>query len=78
MRCIPPNPRRMGYIDPIHGPLFMGSNIHQHLARAPRTPRLVTRRYSKDLASLVVFKIGNKYKGISAAKTKDERTGQSE
>ena len=21
MACIPPNPRRVGYIDPIHGPL---------------------------------------------------------
>jgi len=33
--CIPPNPRRVGYIDPIHGPLdgplYMGSHIHQHL-----------------------------------------------
>jgi len=35
MACIPPNPRRVGYIDPIHGPLdgplYMGSHIHQHL-----------------------------------------------
>ena len=35
MACIPPNPRRMGYIDPIHGPLdeplYMGSHIHQQL-----------------------------------------------
>ena len=34
MRCIPPNPRRVGYIDPIHGPLdgplYVGSHIHQH------------------------------------------------
>ena len=33
MACIPPNPRRVGYIDPIHGPLdgplYMGSHIHQ-------------------------------------------------
>ena len=32
MACIPPNPRRVGYIDPIHGPLdeplYMGSHIH--------------------------------------------------
>jgi len=27
--CIPPNPRRVGYIDPIHVPLYMGSHIHQ-------------------------------------------------
>ena len=31
--CIPPNPRRVGYIGPIHGPLdgllYMGSHIHQ-------------------------------------------------
>ena len=27
--CIPPNPRRVGYIDPIDGPLYMGSHIHQ-------------------------------------------------
>ena len=25
MACIPPNPRRVGYIVPIHGPLYMGS-----------------------------------------------------
>ena len=24
MNCIPPNPRRVGYIDPIHVPLYMG------------------------------------------------------
>ena len=33
MACIPPNPRRVEYIDPIHGPLdgplYMGSHIHQ-------------------------------------------------
>ena len=33
MACIPPNPRRVGYIFPIHGPLdeplYMGSHIHQ-------------------------------------------------
>jgi len=33
MACIPPNPRRVGYIVPIHGfldgPLYMGSHIHQ-------------------------------------------------
>jgi len=33
MACILPNPRRMGYIDPIHEPLdeplYMGSQIHQ-------------------------------------------------
>ena len=23
MDCIPPNPRRVGYIDPIHEPLYM-------------------------------------------------------
>ena len=31
MACIPPNPRMMGYIDPIHEsldePLYMGSHI---------------------------------------------------
>ena len=34
MASIPPNPRRVGYIDPIHRPLdeplYMGSHIHQH------------------------------------------------
>ena len=34
MACIPPNPRRVGYIIPIHGlldgPLYIGSHIHQH------------------------------------------------
>jgi len=33
MWCIPPNPRRVGNIVPIHGPLdgpqYMGSHIHQ-------------------------------------------------
>ena len=37
MACIPPNPRRVGYIDPIHGPLdgplYMGSHIHQYMVR---------------------------------------------
>jgi len=36
MACISPNPRRVGYIDPIHGPLdgplYMGSHIHQQHA----------------------------------------------
>ena len=35
--CIPPNPRMVGYIDPIHepldGPLYMGSHIHQQYDR---------------------------------------------
>ena len=35
MACIPPNPKRVGYIDPIHGPLdrplYMGSHIHQQV-----------------------------------------------
>ena len=35
MTSIPPNPKRVGYIDPIHVPLdvslYMGSHIHQHL-----------------------------------------------
>jgi len=33
MACIPPNPRKVGYINPIHGlldeSLYMGSHIHQ-------------------------------------------------
>ena len=33
MACIPPNPRRVEYIDSIHGPLdgplYKGSHIHQ-------------------------------------------------
>ena len=37
MTCIPPNPRRVGYINPIHGPLngplYMGSHIHQQFYR---------------------------------------------
>ena len=36
MACILPNPRRMGYIDPIHEPLdeplYMGSIYSQHNA----------------------------------------------
>ena len=35
MACIPPNPRRVGYIVPIHGPLdgplYMDSHIHRHI-----------------------------------------------
>jgi len=42
MACIPPNPRRVGYIDPIHGPLdgplYMGSHIHQHCAAMAAAP----------------------------------------
>jgi len=30
MACIPPNPRRVGYIDTLDGSLYMGSHIHQH------------------------------------------------
>ena len=34
MACIPPNSRRVGYIytihEPLDGPLYMGSHIHQH------------------------------------------------
>ena len=34
MVCIPPKPKRVGYIDSIHGPLdgplYMCSHIHQH------------------------------------------------
>ena len=30
MACISPNPRRVGYIDLIHGALYMCSHIHQH------------------------------------------------
>ena len=38
MACIPPNPRRVGYIVPIYGPLdgplYMGSiRYHKHEAR---------------------------------------------
>ena len=40
MACIPPNPRRVGYIDPIHGPLdeplYIGSHIHQQACRKCR------------------------------------------
>ena len=35
IRCIPPNPRRVGYIVPIHGPLYMGSHIHQYFPLTP-------------------------------------------
>ena len=42
MVCIPPNPRRVGYIDPIHGlldwPLYMGSHIHQHICHGSFGP----------------------------------------
>jgi hypothetical protein len=40
------------------------------LTRAPNTPRVVSRRYSKDLVSLVVFKSGYKNSGKLTAKTK--------
>ena len=46
MACIPPNPRRVGYIDPIHGPLdgplYMGSHIHQQLIRRMLATSLFT------------------------------------
>ena len=45
MDCIPPNPRRVGYIDPIHGPLdghlYMGSHIHQQLGGLSSTPQVL-------------------------------------
>ena len=41
MACIPPNPRRVGYIDPIHGPLdgplYMGSHIRVVWNEAPES-----------------------------------------
>ena len=37
MACITPNSRRVGYIDPIHGPLYMGSHIHQQYRWADLT-----------------------------------------
>src|SRR6185295_10847013 len=40
MSCIPPNPKRVGYIDPIHGPLdeplYMGSHMHQATNTPPQ------------------------------------------
>jgi len=54
MACIPPNPRRVGYIDPIHGPLdgplYMGSHIHQHqvqpkVAKTLKAARLISRLF---------------------------------
>ena len=40
MACIPPNPKRVGYIDPIHGPLdeplYMGSQMHQATNTPPQ------------------------------------------
>ena len=47
MACIPPNPRKVGYINLIHGPLdgslYMGSHIHQH----PPQSELPAQRCSK-------------------------------
>ena len=44
---IPPNPRMVGYIDPIHGPLdgplYMGSHIQQH----PPQSKLPAQRCSR-------------------------------
>ena len=41
MACIPSNPRRVGYIVSIHGPLdgplYMGSHIHQHPPPPPQS-----------------------------------------
>ena len=35
MACIPPNSRRVGYIVPIHGPLYMGS-IYTNTYASPK------------------------------------------
>ena len=47
MVCIPPNPRRVGYINTIHrpldGPLYMGPHIHQ----PPRQSELPAHRCSR-------------------------------
>ena len=41
MACIPPNPKRVGYIDHLHrpldGPLYMRSHIHQQNANKSLT-----------------------------------------
>ena len=47
MAYIPPNARRVGYIVPIQpldGPLYMGSHIHQH---PPRQSELPAQRCSR-------------------------------
>ena len=51
MRCIPLNPRRVGYIDPIHGPLdgplYMGSHIHQHPPQSEQPAQRCSRLNNK-------------------------------
>ena len=59
MACIPPNPRRVGYIDPIHGsldwPIYIGSHIHQHPPQselpAQRCSRLDNKKANTSLQS---------------------------
>ena len=73
MRCIPPNPRRVGYIVPIHGPLYNGltytptpsrnlnyrhSGVQDWTTRKPTPPRSLNYR-----RSCVQDWIRGKYKG---------------
>jgi len=61
MRCIPPNPRRVGYIVPIHEPLdeplYMGSHIHQHPPQselpAQRCSRLDKKKVQVEYKELI-------------------------
>jgi hypothetical protein len=46
------------------------TSVSSTLTSAPMTPRLVSRRYSKGLVLLVVFKNGYRYRGIWAEKNK--------
>ena len=52
MACIPPNPRRVGYIVPIHGPLYMGSHIHQQFVLL-NASTFEPAGYKKDMNSSV-------------------------
>ena len=58
MACIPPNPRRVGYIVPIHGPLcgplYMGSIYSNSLVKAQRYKHEIILKTEVDHTCLTI------------------------
>ena len=63
MACIPPNPRRVGNIVPIHGPLdgplYMSSHIHQQLVM------IITSNYRLHSVNLTIKQSNSSHKVLN-------------
>ena len=59
MACIPPNPRRVGYIVPIHGPLDMGSIYTNTRERDARNKSKSVNSFScRHMCDVYVYIVG--------------------